>query len=554
VDFTTLGGIYRKLELTSSRLEMTSIVAGYLKDIPGEEMPQIILFLMGRTFPAWSEKELGIGNKLIIRAISKVTGVAENKVDDRIRETGDPGLAAESLMDKRSQTTLFSEKLTVARVQTNLERLPELSGKGSQDKKLAYISELLSSAEPADAKYIIRLVLGELRLGVGDGIVRDAIASAFSVDPQLVERAYALSTDLGEVARIAKSSGNDGLRGVTLRTGRPVEVMLAKKIGSVPAAIEKLGRAAFEIKYDGVRIQIHKSDDKIELFTRRLENVTRQFPEIMEAARKNIKASSAIIEGELVAIRSATDRHPRPFQDLSKRIKRKYDIAEMVESIPVEVNLFDVIALEGESKLDLGFEERRKLLEEVMSQTNSFRLAEQVITDNFEDAEIFYREALALGHEGVMAKNLSAPYQPGSRVGFMYKVKPVMETLDLVIAGATWGEGRRAHWLGSYLLAVFDSESGNYLTIGRMGTGFSDEQLEEMTNLLKDDVKESGQEVILPPKVVVEVAYEEIQKSPTYSSGYALRFPRLVRFRPDKGPQDADSPQRVADILKGVEA
>jgi len=550
-----LGGIYRKLEETNSRLEMTAIVAGFLKDIPEEEMPQIILFLMGRTFPAWSEKELGIGSKLIIRAISKVVGVAENKVDDRIRETGDPGLAAESLMDKRSQTTLFSEKLTVARVQANLERLPELSGKGSQDKKLAYISELLSSAEPADAKYIIRLVLGELRLGVGDGIVRDAIASAFSVDPQLVERAYALSTDLGEVARIAKSSGNDGLRGVTLRTGRPVEVMLAKKIGSIQTAIEKLGRAAFEIKYDGVRIQIHKSDDKIELFTRRLENVTRQFPEIMEAARKNIKASSAIIEGELVAIRSAADRHPRPFQDLSKRIRRKYDIAEMVEHIPVEVNLFDIIALEGESKLDLGFEERRKLLEEVMSQTNSFRLAEQVITDNFEDAEIFYREALALGHEGVMAKNLSAPYQPGSRVGFMYKVKPVMETLDLVIAGATWGEGRRAHWLGSYLLAVYDPDNGDFLTIGRMGTGFSDEQLEEMTNLLKDDaVEETGQEVILHPKVVVEVAYEEIQKSPTYTSGYALRFPRLVRFRPDKGPQDADTPQRVADILKGVDA
>jgi DNA ligase-1 len=227
----------------------------------------------------------------------------------------------------------------------------------------------------------------------------------------------------------------------------------------------------------------------------------------------------------------------------------------MVEHIPVEVNLFDIIALEGESKLDLGFEERRKLLEEVMSQTNSFRLAEQVITDNFEDAEIFYREALALGHEGVMAKNLSAPYQPGSRVGFMYKVKPVMETLDLVIAGATWGEGRRAHWLGSYLLAVYDPDNGDFLTIGRMGTGFSDEQLEEMTNLLKDDaVEETGQEVILHPKVVVEVAYEEIQKSPTYTSGYALRFPRLVRFRPDKGPQDADTPQRVADILNGVEA
>ncbi len=554
MDFNTLGDIYRKLEGTSSRLEMSAIVADFLKDAPDEELPQIILFLMGRTFPAWSEKELGIGSKLIIRAISGVTGVTEKKVEDAIRETGDPGLAAEGLMSKKSQTTLFSEKLTVARVQENLMRLPALSGKGSQDKKLAYISELLSSAESSDAKYIIRLVLGELRLGVGDGIVRDAIASAFSVDPRLVERAYSLSTDLGEVAKTAKKEGNAGLEKVSLHVGRPVEVMLAQKIGGIHEAVEKLGTAAFEIKYDGVRIQIHKSGNEVKLFTRRLENVTAQFPEIVAAARDNIKAESAILEGELVAIRSMADRHPRPFQDLSKRIKRKYDIAEMVETIPVEINLFDVVALGGESKLGLGFEDRRKLLADIMSQTAVFRLAEQVVTDSVEDAEAFYREALALGHEGVMAKNLSAPYQPGSRVGYMYKVKPVMETLDLVIAGATWGEGRRAHWLGSYLLAVYDPESGNYLTIGRMGTGFSDEQLEEMTNLLKEDIEESGTEVVLRPKVVVEVAYEEIQKSPTYSSGYALRFPRLVRFRPDKGPQDADTPQRVEDIIKGSEA
>lgn len=551
MDFSRIVEVYERLEETSSRLDMISIVAGFLKEIPEEDMPQIILFLMGRIFPAWSEKELGVGNKLIIKAISKVTGVTEKKIEEKIKETGDTGLATESLIVKKAQMTLYSEKLTIKRLQHNLEKLTELTGKGSQDKKLAYIEEMLSSAEPTEARYIIRLILGELRLGVGEGIIKEAIASAFSVDPKLVERAYSLSTDLGEVAQTAKASGNEGLKRINLRVGRPIEVMLAQKAENINEALEKLGKAAFEIKYDGARIQIHKQGNKIELFTRRLENVTRQFPEIVNAAVNNIKAESAIIEGELVAIRSKGDRRPQPFQNLSKRIKRKYDIDEMTEKIPVEINLFDVIALESESKLELSFMQRRHLLEEIINKTDDFRIAEQIITDKVTEAEEFYKKAIDSGHEGVMAKNLSAPYQPGSRVGYMYKIKPVMETLDLVIVGATWGEGRRAHWLGSYLLALYDPESGDFLTIGRMATGFSDEQLEEMTQLLKDDIiREDGKEAILKPKVVVEVAYEEIQKSPTYTSGYALRFPRLVRFRPDKGPEDADTPERVESLFK----
>lgn len=555
MDFSTLTEVYQKLEKTSSRLEMTSIVATFLKDIPVDELSQILLFLRGRVFPAWSEKELGIGNKLVIRAISKVSGVRESDVENRIRETGDTGLAAESLLVKKAQTTLFSEKLTLSKVYGNLERLAELTGKGSQEKKLAYIEELLSFAEPVDARYIIRLILEELRLGVGEGIVRDAIAQTFSVESKLVEQAYSMCSDLGEVARIAKLEGNAGLNEVTLKTGRPVEVMLSQKIGSVKEAIEKFAKTAFEIKYDGARIQIHKEDGRIELYTRRLENVTKQFPEIVEGASKNIKAKSTIIEGELVAVKSRGDRHPRPFQDLSRRIKRKYNITELARNIPVEINLFDLIYHEGENKIGCKFEERRKLLEEIVNQTDVFRLADQLITDNAEEAEVFYKKALELGHEGVMAKNLDAPYQPGSRVGYMYKIKPVMETLDLVIVGATWGEGRRAHWLGSFLLAVFDPDRGDYLTIGRMGTGFTDEQLKEMTDLLKEDiVEEAGKEVTLKPRVVVEVAFEEIQKSPTYSSGYALRFPRLVRVRHDKGTEDADTPRRVEELREGVSA
>ena len=550
MDYSRLTEVYQKLEKTSSRLEMTSIVADFLAEVPREDLQIILLFLRGRVFPSWSEKELGIGHKMVIKAISIVSGIPENKVEDKIRETGDTGIAAEQLMVKKAQTTLFTERLTVRKVYENLDKLASLTGKGSQDKKISYIAELLSFSQPKESRYLVRTILEELRLGVGEGIVRDAIAQSFQVDPRLVERAYSLSSDLGEVARIAKSEGNDGLKKINLMPGRPMEVMLAQKAKDIQEVLDKFKIVAFEIKYDGARIQIHKDNSKVHLFTRRLENVTKQFPEIVKSAKENIKGDSAIVEGEMVAIKGLDDRHPRPFQDLSRRIKRKYDIPEMVKKIPVEINLFDVVFYEGESKIGEKFKNRRKLLEKIIMETDTFKLAEQSITNSIEEADKFYRRALNLGHEGVMAKNLDAPYQPGSRVGYMYKIKPIMETLDLVIIGATWGEGRRAHWLASFLLAVLDPDTGEFLTIGKMGTGFTDEQFREMTETLKGEISEQmGKEVKLKPKVVVEVAYEEIQKSPTYSSGYALRFPRLVRVRTDKGPQDADTLQRVEELL-----
>lgn len=551
MEFSILTGVYQKLEKTSSRLEMTDIVSKFLTEVPDDHIPVILLFLRGRLFPLWSGKELGVGGKMMIRAISAISGATEREVEDRIREKGDTGLAAEELLVNKTQTTLFTEKLTVMRVYENLNKLVSITGKGAQEKKIGYITELLSSAEPVEARYISRLILEELRLGVGEGIVRDAISQSFDVDPKLVERAYSLCSDLGDVARIAKEKGNKGLKGIEIKPGRPIEVMLAQKAENMEDAIGKFEKSALEIKYDGARIQIHKNKNEIWLFTRRLENVTKQFPEIVKCARENITADSVIVEGELVAIMSREDRHPRPFQDLSRRIKRKYEILEMTKKIPVEINLFDLVFCEGKNKIEERFEDRRNLLERIINETETLRLAKQLITKKLKDADKFYKEALDLGHEGIMVKNLDAPYQPGSRVGYMYKVKPIMETLDLVIVGATWGEGRRANWLASFLLAVLDRDTNELLTMGRMGTGFTDEEFEEMTELLREDISEQiGKDVKLKPKIVVEVAYEEIQRSPTYTSGYALRFPRLVRIRNDKGVMDADTLERVENLLK----
>ncbi len=550
MEFLSIVKLFQKLEKTTSRLEMTSILSEFLHEVPVDLLPIILLFIRGRVFPLWSEKELGIGEKLMIKAISNISGSNELEVENKIRERGDMGLAAEELLVKKTQTTLFTEKLTVERVYNNLNRLAELTGKKSQDKKLSYISELLSSAEPIESRYLVRLILEELRLGVGEGIVRDAIASAFNVDAMLLERARSLTSDLGEVAKIARLDGDEGLRRVSIKPGRPIEVMLAQKAEGIEDVLEKFRPAIFEIKYDGARIQIHKDNDNVLLFTRRLENVTRQFPEIVDSAKKNIKVKSAVVEGELVAIKSRDDRKPRPFQDLSRRIKRKYGIREMMDEIPVEVNLFDVVFCEGENKINDRFIERRKLLEKIVKKSDNFRLSELIITKNVEKANDFYQMAIEMGHEGVMAKNPDAPYQPGSRVGYMYKIKPVMETLDLVIVGATWGEGRRAHWMASFLLALMDDDTGRLLSVGRMGTGFTDKQFEEMTSLLKPKIiSESGREIKLKPEIVVEVAYEEIQKSPTYESGYALRFPRLVRIRYDKGVDDIDTIKRLEELI-----
>ncbi len=549
MDFEHLSGLLCRLEGISSRLEMTDVVAEYIASVDDGVLPTVLSYIRGSPFPIWSNLELGISDKLMMKVLSNASGLSERKIDDLAREKGDLGLVAEAVLVSKPQTTLFSQKLTVEKIRDAFQRLTTLSGKGSQDKKLSYISELYSNASPLGSRYLTRLILGQLRVGVGDGIIRDAIAKAYGVNPELVERAYSLRPDWGEAALSAKKQGDDGLRKCGIVVGQPMKVMLAQKAEGLGQVLRELGSAEIEVKYDGARVQIHKIGGEIRLFTRRLEDVTLQFPEVVKEASQSIKAEDAVLEGEIVAI-NPTDRRPLPFQNLSRRIKRKYDIGEMVAKIPVEVNLFDIVYADGKDFLPYGFAERRAILSATVSESPSFRLAENLVTSDLSEAEDFYGKSLSAGHEGVMVKVLDAPYQPGSRVGYMYKVKPVMESLDLVVTGATWGEGRRASWLGSYLLSAYDPETGEYLEVGRMATGLTDEQLQEFTELFRPLLNsQEGREASIRPEVVFEVAYEEIQKSPTYSSGYALRFPRLVRVREDKGVEEADTIARIEELI-----
>ncbi len=546
--YKTLVDVYDKVGSTTKKLEKTDIIANFIKDLNGEELKIVMPLLRGKIFSESEEEDLGIADNLVILALTKL-GYSKKEIMDKFKDSGDLGLVAQEIAKKKKQSILFKKSLKIKKVYESIREIAKYTGKNSQERKINNILELLNSAEPSEARYVIRTILGELRLGTAEGILRDATSKAFEVDKELVERDYNLITDFGRVAKIAKNDGDKGLKKISLEIGTPTKAMLAEKSENLEKALEDAKNPAIEYKYDGTRILTQKEGEKIWVFTRRLENVTKQFPDIVELCKKNIKVEKSILEGEAVAIR---DGKLLPFQELSKRIQRKYNIRKMSQEIPVQVNLFDCLLVDRKQLLDEKFSKRRKKLEEIISQEKGkFQLAEQLVTKDVEKVEKFYNEALDLGQEGIMVKNLDAPYQPGKRVGYMYKVKPEEETLDLVVVGAEWGQGRRANWLASFILAARDEETGELLGIGKMGTGLTDEQFKEMTKTLKPLIEfEKENKVRIKPKVVVETGYQEIQKSPTYESGYALRFPKLIRIREDKSVEEVDTLNRIENLYK----
>ncbi|OYT42151.1 MAG: DNA ligase [Candidatus Aenigmarchaeota archaeon ex4484_224] len=558
LEYSKLADIYEKLEKISSKLEKTNILANFFKEVEKEELKIVVLLCQGIVFPKYSELEFGVATQMLIKAISRASGFSEKKVEEFYKEFGDLGLAAEHCVKNKKQMTLFRKKLTVKYVYDVFLRIAKASGEGSQDKKLLYVSELLNSAEPKEARYIVRTILGELRIGVAEGIIRDAIAKAFLFVKankeeaiEAVDYAWNILGDFGEVALLAKEGGISALKNVKPILGRPIQPMLGIKAESIEEVLQRHKEVIVEFKYDGLRLQVHKDGNKVWLFTRRLENVTKQFPDVVEVVKNHLKCNQCIVEGEAWPIDLKSGK-PLPFQKLSQRIQRKYDIEKMAKEIPVQLNLFDVMFVDGKVLFDRPLKERRKILERIVEVVPfKLQLAEHIVTGNLKEIEEFYHKALSLKQEGVMIKNPNSKYIFGRHVGGWYKIKPTMETLDLVIVGAEWGEGRRAKWLSSYLLAVRDPDTGNFLTCGMMGTGLTEEQFEEMTQMLKPLViKEEGKKVEIEPKIVVEVGYQEIQKSPNYSSGYALRFPRLIRVRTDKGPEDADTIKRLIELYK----
>jgi DNA ligase-1 len=479
-----------------------------------------------------------------------VTEVDWNVFIQAFGSTGDIGSATKAVFEKakvKRQVLLLEKQLTILEVRRSLEVIAGTTGLGSREKKERLTEALFSQTSPVEAKYLTKIFVGEMRTGFHEGLMEQAVARIFEVPLATVQKASMAIGDIGEVAAIAKKQGNEALTKVEFRVFRPVKLMLAQVADSVEEALKAHGgETAFEYKYDGARVQIHKLGNEVRIFSRRLTDVTLSLPEIVETVKGNIKANEIILEGEVVAVDASG--FPIPFQHLMRRFKRIHEIEGTAERVPVKLYLFDVLYLNGESLITLPYVERRQILSK---NSGRIQLTAQLQTSKKEEAAEFLEKAVGSGHEGLMAKNLDSPYTPGSRGKRWLKIKKVLEPLDLVITAAEYGYGRRHGWLSDYYLAARDPETGGFVELGKTFKGLTDAEIIEMTRRLKElTVREEPRRVVVLPKIVVEVAYNEIQKSPKYKSEMALRFARITRIRDDKSPEDVDTMEKVREIFE----
>jgi DNA ligase-1 len=564
--YSKLAETYNSLGSTTKRLEKTDILSKFLEYL-SEKDKDVLYLLNGEIYPNYDERKIGISNQLAIKAISKASGVPSEKVVQEWKKIGDLGKVAEKLIQSKKQSTLFLKShLTTEKVLDNLRKLPELEGEGTIEKKLNLITELLTSASPLESLYLTRTLIGDLRVGIQESTIRDALAKAFfnseKESSKIIQEAIDNLNDLAEIFIVAKKGKISEFEKIELQVGKPIKAMLAQKAKTLEEGFKAVGTpCAIEYKYDGFRLIIHKKGSEIKLFTRSLENVTKQFPEVVESIQKYVKGNSFILDSEAIGYNRKTKEYT-PFQAISQRIRRKYDIEKVQEELPVEVNVFDILYYEGKSLLKEPFEKRAQLVRKIIKET-PYKIvpSKQIITDNIKKAEEFYKKALKDNQEGVMMKNLSAIYQPGSRVGHMLKVKPSERDLDLVITGAEYGKGKRSGWFSSFIVSCRGKNKGEYLEIGKVGTGIVEKEeskednskvsFHELTEKIKPIIeKEDANRVYIKPHIIVAVTYQEIQQSPNYNSGWALRFPRITALRPDKPLSEIAD---LKDIEKDVE-
>jgi DNA ligase 1 len=513
--FLELAQLCRNVEATSKRNEKIGLISAFLKAITQEEVPLATLFLAGKAFP---------------ESDPRVLEISYATISDARKNLG--------------QSRLTEHSLTIRDVYDTLERIAKTSGSKSRDRRLSLLQTIFTQTAPIEAEFLTRMVLGEMRIGVVEGVLLDAIAEASGVPRDTVRRAHMLHGDIGDVAGLAMSRGTPALQRISLRLFVPIKPMLAEMADTAQQVLaEHEDGTAFEYKFDGARIQIHRKDDKVRIFSRRLTDVTDSIPEIVDFAKKHVKASEFLIEGEVVAI-GAGDK-PVPFQDLMRRFRRVHGIEDMAGKIPLKLYLFDALQVDGKTLIDQPYTDRWRILSQIVPRE---RLAPRVITSDVEKVESFMRSALKEGHEGLMAKSLSSNYSIGARGKKWFKIKPA-DKLDVVIVAADWGSGRRVGWLSNYHLAVRDKDTDEFLVVGKTFKGLTDVEFEAITKRLQELKTRDGRyTVYVKPAIVAEVAYNEIQKSPRYKSGFALRFARISRFRDDKKPDDADTLQRLRQL------
>jgi len=577
--FIKLADAFEKVEATTKRLEMTSFLVELLKDTPKEELGHVVNLLQGRLYPDYVGVELGVADKLLTKAISEVTGKSEAAVESVYKKTGDLGLCVEQLLDKKSQSTLSQQPLTVRSVYDTFAKIARASGSGSVETKIRHLISLLNNASPLEGRFISRIAIGNLRLGVADMTILDALAIAYGGGKEArapLERAYNLSSDLSHVAEVVAQEGLEGIEKFKISLGRPIRPMLCERLPSASEILGKLGgEAAAEYKYDGLRVQAHVGRKGTHLFSRRLENITDQFPDVSRKLRECVKANEAIIEGECVAVDPQTG-DMLPFQVISQRRGRKYDISKMSEEIPVTVFLFDLLYVDGRDMTIVPYPERRKTLLEIIQPAAHVMISEQFMIREPDKVEQLMDQAVASGCEGLVIKSISngSIYQAGARGWLWIKYKrsykaEVQDTVDLVPVGAFAGRGRRAGGYGALLMAVYSKKEDTFETLCKLGSGFTDEDVANLPKIMQPHVIKNKHsrvnslmqpDVWVIPTIVMEVAADEITLSPLHTcargairpdSGLALRFPRFTGiWRQDKSPEDATTSEEALEMYQ----
>jgi DNA ligase 1 len=571
--FIELAKCMEDIEKTRSRLEMTQIISELFKKTSSEEIDKIIYLLQGKIAPEHKGIKLGLGERYVELALAKSMGYELNIVQKKFSQKGDLGDVAEELAENKKQMSLFSEELSIEKVYSNFYKLAEKSGHGSQDVKINILAEMLNNAKPVEAKYISRFPIGSLRLGIGDPTILDALSNmkkGDKTDREMLEKAYNVSSDLGELARKYMETKSEKFE-VEMKLFTPLRPALAERLSSGEDILTKIEECIVEAKYDGFRLQCHKKGNEVEIFSRNLERMTEMLPDVVESIRNEINVDEIIFEGEAIGY-NEKEKKFYSFQQTMQR-KRKYNIDKKSEEIPLKLFVFDVMFFEGKNVTNLPLKERKKIMEKTIKNKKNIEVSEGYKVKNAEEIEQYFNDFLNRGLEGLMAKDLNAPYVAGARKFSWIKLKKsykteLSDTIDITIIGYYSGKGTRTKFnFGGILGGVYDSSTDMFYSIAKVGSGFNEEQMKEFGEKLeKITLKNKHSRVdseIEPnfwvePKYVITVTADEISKSPTHTcgkfngeTGYALRFPRIIGgIREDKNPEDSTTVDEIIKMYK----
>ncbi len=579
MEFSELAKVLASIESTTQRTAMVKLLVGLFKRLEPAEIDKAIYIILGDLRPPWEGLELGLGEKLCIRALARASGAKADDLEELYKRTGDMGETARRALSRRQAQTLLAfaggrrAGLSVAQVYDTLLKVAKASGEGSQDLKVSLLSSLFSQLSPDEAKYVARFVVGRLRLGVADMTLIDALAEAFDVPEDALERAYNVRPDLGLLGKLVAERGAAGLAEVRITPGVPVMPMLAQRLSTSREILAKLGGAAIcEYKYDGERAQIHVSPGGVAIYSRRLENITHAYPDVVEAVRRSVSAGEAVLEGEIVAVDPDTG-DLLPFQELMHR-KRKHEVEEAVREYPAKLNLFDLLYLDGEDLTDKPLIYRRLRLSEIVKEGEDVAIAKWALFDDEEKVDVFFHEAISMGMEGLVCKSPVSIYEMGARGWNWIKYKrdyrsEMSDTADLAVVGAFYGRGKRAGLYGAFLLAAYDPKTDMFYTVCKVGSGFTDADLKKMYQMLEPYKMDHRHprvssrmepDVWFTPGVVLEVIGAEITLSPLHTCclgavrpdvGLAIRFPRFTgRYRTDKSPEEATTVDELLEMYR----